>query len=246
MAYQIVFKRYEMKYLLTQKEAEEVLGRMAPYMALDKYGKTTIRNLYLDTPTYRLIRRSREKPEYKEKLRIRSYGPVTGDDTAFVEIKKKYRKVVYKRRLPLGIEEIMTSFEHNVPLPVNSQIGNEIAYFRSYYGELKPKVFLAYEREAYYPKDGSDFRATFDTNIRYRTDDLTLSGNTEGTYILPDDCVLMELKSPGGIPLWMVTILTDMKLYKTPFSKYGTAFEQMFLEQKETGHVFGEIVFGHL
>lgn len=105
---------------------------MEPYMKLDSYGRTTIRNIYLDTETFRLIRRSLEKPVYKEKLRIRSYRPVHNADPVFVEIKKKYKSVVYKRRLQLAEQDVMESFRTGSPLPVQSQIGKEIQYFRDY------------------------------------------------------------------------------------------------------------------
>ena len=92
MTYQSVFKRYELKYLLTLEQKESILKAMKPYMRLDDYGKTTIRNIYFDTDTYRLIRHSIEKPTtYKEKLRIRSYRRSTPDDPVFVELKKKYK-----------------------------------------------------------------------------------------------------------------------------------------------------------
>ncbi|MBE6931565.1 MAG: VTC domain-containing protein, partial [Ruminococcaceae bacterium] len=83
MAFQTVFKRYELKYMLTLEQKQRVLEAMAPHMKLDKYGRTTIRNLYFDTDTYLLIRRSIEKPTYKEKLRIRSYSKADADSTVF-------------------------------------------------------------------------------------------------------------------------------------------------------------------
>ena len=101
MSYTNVFKRYELKYLLTPAQRDAVLLGIAPYMQLDRYGHTTIRNIYFDTGDYRLIRRSIEKPAYKEKLRVRSYRLVGSDDTVFVELKKKYDGVVYKRRIAL-------------------------------------------------------------------------------------------------------------------------------------------------
>lgn len=122
---------------------------MQPHMKLDTYGRTIIRNIYFDTDTFRLIRRSLEKPVYKEKLRIRSYKPVETTDPVFVEIKKKYKSVVYKRRLQLTEGKVMESFQTGEPLPVHSQIGDEIQYFRDYYENLHPSVFLSYEREAY-------------------------------------------------------------------------------------------------
>lgn len=101
MAVQTVFQRYELKYIMTQAQQRRLLQTMEGYMAPDQYGDTTIRDLHFDTPTYRLIRQSIDKPVYKEKLRVRCYSQAGPDTTVFVELKKKYRSVVYKRRIAL-------------------------------------------------------------------------------------------------------------------------------------------------
>ena len=227
MVYQMTFKRYELKYLLNKKEKEEILLAMKPHMKLDDYGRTVIRNIYFDTENFRLIRRSLEKPVYKEKLRIRSYKPVQSTDPVFVEIKKKYKSVVYKRRLLLPEKTVMESFRTGEPLPVCSQIGDEIQYFREYYKNLQPSVFLSYEREAFYSLDGSDFRVTFDENILYRRNDISLGSEIYGHPLLGKQQTLMEIKTSGGIPLWMSETLTKHHLYKTSFSKYGSAYQRM-------------------
>ena len=227
MALQTVFKRYELKYMLTPEQKKTVLEAMAPYMALDRYGRTTIRNVYFDTDNYRLIRRSIEKPAYKEKLRIRSYCQTTDDSTVFVELKKKYDSVVYKRRVHLWDQDAMSWLSGKQDCPQDTQISREIDYFIQYYGELKPTVFLSYEREAYYDLNGGDFRVTFDDNILCRREDLHLSSPAYGTPILPEGRVLMELNCSGGIPLWMTQVLSREKIYKTSFSKYGTAYAKL-------------------
>ena len=227
MAYQMTFKRYELKYLLNKKEKEEILLAMKPHMKLDDYGRTVIRNIYFDTENFRLIRRSLEKPVYKEKLRIRSYKPVQITDPVFVEIKKRYKSVAYKRRLLLPEKTVMESFRTGEPLPVCSQIGDEIQYFREYYKNLQPSVFLSYEREAFYSLDGSDFRVTFDENILYRRNDISLGSEIYGHPLLGKQQTLMEIKTSGGIPLWMSETLTKHHLYKTSFSKYGSAYQRM-------------------
>ena len=224
MAFQTVFKRYELKYMLIPEQKEKILEAMSPYMELDKYGRTTIRNVYFDTDSYRLIRRSIEKPAYKEKLRIRSYSQATANSTVFVELKKKYEKVVYKRRLPLCEADAMSWICRDQACPFDTQISREIDYFIDFYGKLKPTVFLSYEREAYYDKGGADFRVTFDDNILARQSDVNLCSNVYGEPILPEGNVLMELKCSGGIPLWMVEVLSRERIYKTSFSKYGTAY----------------------
>jgi len=231
MPFQTVFQRYELKYLLTQAQKETVLQAMHPYMSLDKYGRTTIRNLYYDTDSYLLIRRSIEKPAYKEKLRIRSYSRVDGDSTAFVELKKKYKSVVYKRRISLPYAEAAAWLSRERHPDKHTQIANEIDYFLDYYGSLHPTVFLSYVREAYYANDGSDFRVTFDDNILCRQDELSLDSDVYGTEILPESKVLMEIKCSGGIPLWMTQVLSKEQIYKTSFSKYGTAYGMLIFPQ---------------
>lgn len=227
MKYQDTFQRYEIKYLLNSRQKQAILQAMEPYMKLDTYGRTTIRNVYFDTDNFRLIRRSLERPVYKEKLRIRSYQQVGPQDPVFVELKKKYKSVVYKRRLSLPECQVLTFFQEGTPLPVHSQIAQEIEYFRRYYGSLQPKVFLSYEREAFFALDGGDFRVTFDENILYRTEELSLKNGISGLPLLEDHQTLMELKTSGGIPLWMSHVLNQQRAFKTSFSKYGSAYQQL-------------------
>ena len=231
MSYQSVFKRYELKYMLTTAQKEKMLARMVPYMKIDKYGRTTIRNLYYDTDNYLLIRRSIDKPIYKEKLRIRSYSKASSQSEVFVELKKKYNHIVYKRRVTMPNDEAVAWLSGNKNNNQSNQITKEIDYFLGFYKCLHPTVFLSYEREAYYSVDGSDFRVTFDDKILCRQDDLSLDSDVYGEQILPEDMVLMEIKCSGGIPLWMTDILSKEKIYKTSFSKYGTAYKTLVFPQ---------------
>ena len=231
MAFQTVFRRYEIKYMLTLEEKEKILLAMRDYMELDKYGRSSIRNIYFDTGNYRLIRRSIDKPEYKEKLRIRSYGKASSDSRVFVELKKKYDHVVYKRRLDLKCDAAFDWVCGREPCPLDTQISREIDYFRKYYEDLRPTAFLSYEREAFFEKSGGSFRVTFDDNILFRTEELSLTSDAYGTQLLDDEHVLMELKCAGGIPLWLVRVLSENKIYKTSFSKYGTGYSRIILPQ---------------
>lgn len=227
MNFQTVFKRYELKYMLTAEQKERIVREMELYMKLDQYGRTTIRNIYFDTDSYRLIRRSIERPVYKEKLRIRSYCQAEAESGVFVELKKKYKKVVYKRRISLPEKEAMEWVCGQRHCSRETQISQEIEYFISYYQHLQATVFLSYEREAYYAKDNSDFRVTFDDTILCRQEDLSLESEVYGTRILPEGMVLMELKCSGGIPLWMTEVLSKEHIYKTSFSKYGKAYQTL-------------------
>lgn len=230
MAYQSCFQRFELKYMLTRSQKEALLQVMAPYMRLDQYGRTTIRNIYFDTPNYRLIRRSIDRPLYKEKLRIRSYKQATAEGDVFVELKKKFKKVVYKRRLAMPLSDSLSWLAGDDSKKPAGQIAEEIRYFRNFYGELRPAIFLTYEREAFYSIDGSEFRVTFDENILARATDMDLCSQVSGTALLPKGNILLELKAPGAIPLWLTDFLTKNKIYKTSFSKYGTAYQTMLFK----------------
>lgn len=224
MGDQAVFRRYELKYLITPAQKDILLKAMAPHMAPDGYGRTTIRNIYFDTPDYRLIRRSIEKPVYKEKLRLRTYRQVTAGEPVFVELKKKYDHVVYKRRMALAEADAMDWLCGRIQGADRGQIAREIDYFLSFYENLRPTVFLSYEREAYLR---GDFRVTFDNNLLCRCEDLSLEAQPGGTPILPEGKVLMEIKCAGGIPLWMTEVLTRERIFRTSYSKYGTAYQTL-------------------
>lgn len=227
----MTFKRYEVKYMVPQSVYEKLIQVFAEYMKADKHGKSTICSLYYDTPDFRLIRRSIEKPVYKEKLRVRSYGVADSDTSVFVELKKKYKKVVYKRRIRLSEYNAM-KYLSTGEIDKRTQVTNEIDYFKSYYKELAPAMLLTYDREAYYGKDDPEFRITFDTNVLWRNYDLTLTKGIFGRPILEPGMVLMEVKAAEAIPLWLIKILSENQVYKTSFSKYGTAYRILFEEER--------------
>lgn len=233
MGYQNIFKRYEVKYLITDEQKKALLKIMQPYMKIDKYGRTNIRNIYFDTDTYELIRRSIEKPLYKEKLRVRSYGCPQNDSDIFVELKKKFDGIVYKRRLSLPYCKVKNAFLKHEPLPCDSQISREIDYFRSYYDTLKPVVFLSYDREAYETIIKSDFRITFDSNIFSRLNDFDLSSDIYGYPVLDENMNIMEVKTSSAIPLWLADFLSKENIYKTSFSKYGAAYRRYIKDTME-------------
>lgn len=220
-----VFKRYETKYLISKKQLELIKENLSKHnISIDEYNKTSILSLYYDTKDNILALRSIEKPEYKEKLRLRSYGLASKDSNLFLEIKKKYEGIVYKRRIKTNKLEV-TSFI-NKTLNYDKQIGHELNFFRDYYKDLKPNILIIYEREAYLDSK-SDLRITFDYDIRYRDYDLVLDKSLGGKKILDDDLVLMEIKTGFAYPLWLCRLLNDNKIYKTSFSKYGEAFKKI-------------------
>jgi len=224
---QSCFERIEKKYLLTPAQYQAMIRGMAFYVQPDEHPRYTIGNVYYDTADYALIRASLEKPVYKEKLRVRSYG-VPGDDGAvFVELKKKFDGVVYKRRVTVSAAEA-AAWLGGGEAPLTSQISREIDWFMDRY-RPEPKVYITYDREAYAGREDKELRLTFDTGLRWRDTAVDLRQGRDGRPLLGEDQILMEIKIPGAAPLWLVRLMSENDIRTTSFSKYGTYYKQIIL-----------------
>lgn len=232
-----VFRRVEKKYIITKKQHDELLKEIVQYMRKDFYcinKDYNIFNLYFDSNNYTLCHRSIQKPPFKEKLRMRSYYLNDPQELSFLEVKRKIGKTVSKRRIAGTTQELM-NFISTGTIPTSipakeKQIAVELSHMIKHY-ELCPKVFLSYQREAYYDKNNDNFRLTFDSNIQYRTTDLNFS-NGNNLTLLPSDKYIMEIKFINSIPLWLVDALSRYKIYPCSFSKYGVAYKDLIKEKQ--------------
>ncbi len=225
----VVMKRYEMKYLLTPQQTEYFKESVKDHMKIDKFGLTSIASLYYDTPSYRLIRTSIEKPPFKEKIRLRSYGLATEESPVFLELKRKAYGIVYKRRVQSTIPLVNKFFYGEGDICAGGQINREITTFRDYYKVLVPACLIIYDRVAYFQPDG-DLRLTIDHNPRYRFEDLDLTTSMEGNSLLDEGWTILEVKVQQAVPLWLSAILDKGRIYKGSFSKYGQAYRQQLLK----------------
>lgn len=226
-----VFKRREIKFLVNAEQRAMLEKAFEEHMIPDEHGESTICNVYYDTPDFRLIRTSLEKPVYKEKLRIRSYGRTTENGKIFMELKKKYKGVVYKRRISLAQSEAAAYLAGEAPLPGNGQIEKEIDYFVKYYGGLVPAMYLCYDRTAYFCKEDPGLRITFDKNILWRTDRARLTSHPNGRQLLEPGQSLMEIKVGASMPLWLAELLSKGQIRQVSFSKYGSAYQTLISEK---------------
>lgn len=240
-----VFNRCEKKYLLNQQQYEAMIENISDYMVMDTYNKNNqfykISNIYYDTINNDIIRTCIDKPIYKEKLRIRSYGVPSVEDNVFVEIKKKYNGIVYKRRTQMQLKDayqylrgdISASYIIQNNSNINNQLLGEIDYYKNFY-KVVPKVYLSYDRLAYFEKNDGDFRITFDTNITTRREDIRLEYGSFGELLLPENMYLMEIKINRAVPLWFVKIMSDLKIYPVSFSKYGTEYKKYIMKHQDS------------
>ncbi len=219
-----VFRRVEKKYLLTKKERDIFLKEINKYIEKDQFFESKICNIYFDNINNDLIVSSLEKPLYKAKLRLRSYEVPKMNDFVFLEIKNKFKGIVGKRRIRLRLKDFYDYLENGVM--DSSQIMKEIDYYFKYY-DLKPYIFVAYDRVSYRGIDDESLRITIDSNLRWRKDNLRLELGNEGEKYFDDETFIMEIKALDAMPLWLAQVLSKNKIYTTSFSKVGNIYRKI-------------------
>ena len=224
------FKRYEKKYILSLDDYEKLLACLSERIEPDEHPAGTVLSLYYDTEDYRLIRRSLEQPVYKEKLRLRSYGVPASTDPVFVELKKKYKGVVYKRRVSMEAGRAMAWLAGEAEAGQEGQLIREVEWFLQK-NRPEPRALIACDRRSWRGREDPQLRITFDEQIRWRETELDLCAGDGGEALLPPGQVLMEIKLPQTAPLWLAHLLSERKLYPVRYSKYGKAYQNNILPE---------------
>ncbi|MGN0298048.1 MAG: polyphosphate polymerase domain-containing protein [Lachnospiraceae bacterium] len=230
-----IFERTELKYLISPAQKDAFLNRISDYIEQDSHGESTVYSLYFDTPSYQLIRNSMEKPLYKEKLRLRSYGIPSNESKVFLELKKKYKGVVYKRREEMTLSQA----EHWIntkEVPKNSQIMREIDYISQFYHPLQPKMLISCQRQAYFCVNDPELRFTFDQQLQYRTTDLSLTSGSYGEPIVPNDACVLEIKALFSMPLWLTEVIDELHIVPSGFSKYAMGYQKWIENQAHSSN----------
>ncbi|MBP0983994.1 MAG: polyphosphate polymerase domain-containing protein [Oscillospiraceae bacterium] len=235
-AYANTFMRREIKYLLDEQMKLDILERISPYMTEDRYSNQTISSLYCDSDEDILIRTSLDKPVYKEKLRLRAYGRPEDDSRAFLEIKKKFDGIVYKRRAKMTYSQAW-NYLVNGTLPDfpgynEKQVMSEISYMIQR-NKLKPKAAIFYDRRSFFGNENHELRLTLDGNVRYRLSELDLRNGTDGIQLDRQPFCVMEIKSADAVPLWLAGILSELEIYPGSFSKYGSVYREKLMTTHE-------------
>ena len=230
----LIFKRTEKKYLLPAERYEALWPRIAPYLEPDEYPASTVCSIYYDTDDFRLIRHSIEGPVYKEKLRLRRYNIPGPEDPVFVELKQKYKGIVYKRRISLPASQAAAWLAGDGRPGQDGQMVRELEWFL-HSVRPAPRIFIACERTAWRDREDPELRITFDRDIRWRETELTLGADDRGEALLPPGELLMEIKTPTAAPIWLARALSELQIFPVSFSKYGTCYKE---------HILHEYIFG--
>lgn len=227
----MLYERQEMKFMVPAEKYTQLLDAISPYMQQDEYGLHTINTIYYDTDDYSIIRHCLDKPKFKQKLRLRSYGTPTAEDAVYLELKKKVGGITYKRRMMMTLQHAQNYMENGI-VPIESksdiQTFGEIDWFVNQ-KPLAAKVLISYDRIALLGREDEDFRMTFDAAVRWRDHHLDLGKGDYGTLLLQPGCRLLEIKTLGSLPLWLCNILSELKIYSQSFSKYGTVYNNYLI-----------------
>ena len=237
-------RRVEKKYLITRSEKATLLKALKKQLVHDEYYKEEILSLYLDTDNFDLAIKTIDRPEFREKVRVRAYNVPKRSTRIFFEVKTKLAtnktKIGNKRRLiiPLkdfysymntgkNLEQIAASASNNNPQQI--QVAKELDYLIKHYN-LRPKIIIVSNRTAFSGKNDPTFRLTFDENLRFRTTDLKLEKGSSGEKYFPSTPdpkrgIIMEAKTINAMPPWFVDEISRLKIYPTRFSKYGKIYQ---------------------
>ena len=226
-----VFNRHEKKYAVTAEQYDHILGVIEEFMEPDLYNRDhetyPISNIYYDTEDDYLVRTAAAKPTYREKLRLRAYGLPHAESMVYVEVKKKVCGFGNKRRSLLHLSdayEFLSTGQITRARPeYNEQVLREIQYILERH-TLRPKLYLSYDRRAYFSSNDHDLRISFDKNILTRYEDLHLESGAYGDALLSDDIRIMEIKTAGSIPVRLGKTLSELAVFPIRFSKYSTAY----------------------
>ena len=217
------FLRTEEKFMMSREQYQHFMRAITEYMVIDEYKKHTITNIYYDTEHFDMIRRSIDKPKFKEKIRLRGYGTVQPNSKVFLEVKRKYHQLVYKRRVRMENQEAMRYLNSGIQPKKREQIFREIDYTVKRY-QVRPVLLIAYDRISFFGKENKELRLTIDANLRSRTTELDLAKGPHGEAYFDKPTYLMEIKIDGALPMWLTRILNELRIYPCSFSKYGKIY----------------------
>ena len=233
------FERKEIKYLLTPMQYIQFRALAEGHMVPAEYPEGDVCSVYYDTPDDTLINRSIAGGKYKEKLRVRSYGASNPESPVFVEIKKKFKGITYKRRVnctlaaakaflqgmdyeqavqqwPLASAEAQAASTSTQSL----QIAGEIAWMRDHYEGLAPKMEVRTHRLSFVDSENPELRITFDANVAWQKADETAAHS-----MFPHGERILEVKCGNAFPMWLVAALNECGARPQSVSKYGRAYQ---------------------
>jgi hypothetical protein len=243
----IQLERHEAKYVVPHALARKAIEFAAPFCTPDPHGSGTpgeyvITTLQLDNQDLSLHRAKEREAYNRFKLRVRTYGE-PGSAPVFMEVKQKLGANIVKSRSRVPFEmwgedvirnpsQIMGSFStdaERVAFLTFVRLSREIG--------ARPLVLVRYVRESYFGWNDHYARISVDRNLQYqptrswdgwgrngkwRAMDTTMAQRKDFTY----SGVVLELKTLGDAPIWMIEMVQQLGLERMGNCKYSTAIWQ--------------------
>lgn len=182
----------------------------------------------------------------------------------FFGIKKKFKGIVYKRRLALTLPAAL-AFVSGLPYeqacarwplsdaalaaaalsPATRQIARELEAAMDRWLPLVPSMGIACDRaawayrpEMFQEREGdelfdSELRITFDDCLEYLD---CHCFHSPWRPIIESSESVMEIKSAGPYPPWLVEVLSAERIYPASFTKYGNAYQMATAEPRARNH----------
>jgi hypothetical protein len=230
------WQRVELKYVLPERAARDVLRFIEPFAASDPLGASAaggrqrITSLYLDTPDADFYRRHVAYQADRFKLRVRRYG-VGPAEAAFFEVKRKVGHVIDKRRARVPFAEARALLE-GVWISDTSVAEQERPHLELFLGLMAlhsatPKMLVTCSREAFCSREPScRARVTVDREMACQNvATATLDGDRRRWAATPLErgSVILELKYSGFAPWWMQELARRLSGARAGHSKYVAA-----------------------
>jgi SPX domain protein involved in polyphosphate accumulation len=232
--------RYEFKYLVTPDQEAFIRQVAQMYCEPDPYGengKYAVTSLYFDTWDWLTAMQTVEGQRNRFKLRIRTYG-FTDADPVFLENKGRVGTSILKQRALMDRKYVRAICRNEPPPPggfppLKEGHRDDLIKFRDRMDllDMRPRLWVAYQREAYGSMFGDGARLTFDTELQIQPPD------TDDPFV-PDDRIwqtveldgpqtIVEMKFNGAFPFWMQRIVHGLELKRVSCSKYVQGAEQL-------------------
>jgi VTC domain len=227
------FNRFELKYLLPVERVPALVSALSPYVRADPHSEGAgpsgypIHSVYWDSPQLRCFWEKIEGLKVRRKLRLRRYGDA---DDVFLEIKQRVDRTLQKRRVVWPLARVAEAEEPDALDALleesDDRVAREILFLRRTY-DLRPTMGISYRRRAFFARNESDLRVTFDTRVQYHAAEPSVAQLGEsGRYVVAPALAVLEIKFGHAVPLWLCKLVSHFELRMVRFSKYCSAVDR--------------------
>lgn len=221
--------RHELKYLISEREAEAVKRQLSEAARIDRHAKDgsyLIRSLYFDDFYESSYEDKQAGTGSRRKFRIRIYN--YSDDFISLECKTKEDNYIYKRSARISPEELklILSGDYSFLMSREEEVLKEF-YVTCVSEGMRPSVIVDYDRTPFV-YDGGTVRITFDEHVRSGFMDFDLFDRDIPVYeTLEEGKLIMEVKYTEFLPDAVKDLIEPAASVQVAASKYVLCSDRM-------------------